>query len=174
MGVNFPLLTGSIAIYFACLVRCGTPGFIFPANETSSNATFSDIEIHFNDSMVVEYTPGAGEIVLLGQSCYNYSASPPDGYSENPQTFYLSSSCKFLEPAPFYPNLKHRIEDQEAKKKNIVNNTGTLLWNIGNGNNGDYTGINFCQLALMDITIYECAWGPFGLTSFNQTRESVY
>jgi hypothetical protein len=22
--------------------------------------------------------------------------------------------------------------------------------------------------------MYECAWGPFGLTSFNQTTESVY
>jgi len=106
MGVNFPLLTGSIAIYFACLVRCGTDGFIFPANETSSNATLSDIEVHFNDSMVVEYTFGAAEIVLLIQSCYNASSPPPNGYPENPQTSYLSSSCKSLETAQFCLNLK--------------------------------------------------------------------
>lgn len=170
MGVNFPLLMGLIAIYFATLVRCTTPGFIFPANDFSSNATLSDIAVRFNDSMVIEYTPGVGEIVLLGQSCYNYSANPSDGSSENPMTFYLSSSCEFSSRTVLARFQNTELETKELKQHSQQHRHSSL--ERRNRNNGNYTGINFCQLTLQDFTIREYARGPFGLTSFNQVTSS--
>jgi hypothetical protein len=94
MGVHSHFLTCLTVISLACLARCDTPGIIFPANETSLHTPLSDLTIHFNDSIVVEYTTGPGEIVLLGQSCYASSQNPQNESSNNPQTFYPSSSCK--------------------------------------------------------------------------------
>ncbi|KAE9377309.1 hypothetical protein N431DRAFT_480383 [Stipitochalara longipes BDJ] len=144
MGI-FKLSTWFAAVYFASISRCETPGFIFPANDTLLDAPLSDITVHFNDSILIEYTGNPGGIVLLGQYCYASSQNPLNESSDNPQTFYLSSS---------------------------FNNTGILLWNVGNGNDGNYTDVNFCRLSLMNFTISECSWGPFGLTSFNQSAYS--
>lgn len=55
----------------------------------------------------------------------------------------------------------------------VDNNTGTLLWHVGNGNYGNYTGIGVCQMMMWNYTITACGWGPFGLLNWEQTNTNV-
>lgn len=55
----------------------------------------------------------------------------------------------------------------------IDNNTGTLLWKVGNGDYGNYTGINVCRLLMWNYTITACGWGPWGLLGWDQTDSDI-
>jgi hypothetical protein len=94
--IIFKTLTRLSVICFAGLSLADTAGFIFPANDTQLEAPLSDIIVHFNDSIVIEYTGNPRGIVLLGQYCYASSQNPLNESSDNPQTSYLSSSCEWI------------------------------------------------------------------------------
>jgi hypothetical protein len=114
MGVKYYYLAWLTTLYYSCLARCDTPGFIFPANDTSGDATLSDISVHFNDSIVVEYTADTGGIVLLSQYCYSSSQNPYNETYDNPQTLYLSSSCKYKGTREAWRYLfRHGCENRE-------------------------------------------------------------
>jgi hypothetical protein len=53
--------------------------------------------------------------------------------------------------------------------KKIVESTGTLLWNLGDGSQeGTYSNASYCMFKLYDYTLRNCSWGPFGLLGWAQ------
>ncbi|KAE8444207.1 hypothetical protein EG329_000804 [Mollisiaceae sp. DMI_Dod_QoI] len=133
------------ALYLVHLGQCDTSmTFIFPPNATKTytDTRIANISIHFNDNITVEYQlPDTQGQVWLTQSCF---ASVKAMINEDGETF---------------------------SNGNSFNNTGALHWNVGNGNNGNYTGIKVCRFEISNYTIANCAWGPWGILNWDQSQD---
>ncbi|CZR51352.1 uncharacterized protein PAC_01227 [Phialocephala subalpina] len=135
-----------LAVFMANIVRCDTnKGFVFPPNATlgEGDTTIANITVHFNDSMIVEY-------------------NLPDTEGQ----VYLLQSC--------YASVKSMESIGETfYQGSAFNNTGALHFNVGNGNDGNYTNINICSFSLMNYTMVNCRWGPWGILTWNQTQVGI-
>ncbi|KUJ22925.1 uncharacterized protein LY89DRAFT_729029 [Mollisia scopiformis] len=136
-----------LTVYLVTFGRCqSSMEFSFPPNATQAydDTTIANISVHFNDNMILEYQlPDSDGQLAVTQYCY---ASIKDMENDNGATF---------------------------DKTETYNNTGTLHWNIGNGNGGNYTGINLCRLFIANYTIVNCQWGPWGIVNWNQTDDTL-
>lgn len=134
-----------VLLLAACLASRGgcdpNMGFVFPPNATqgSGDQTAANLTVHFNDNITLEYNlPDTDGQIWLYQNCYS---SIKAASSEEESSFENSNSCK-LPPASRFTDLTI-----------AVNNTGALHWSLGNGNAGNYTGINVCRFAISNYTI---------------------